>query len=122
MCSAACTYTVTAEGRGWSRGGAPEAREKFRWPQMRRSDRTLTSFASGFPVRVAAFSRSIAKLSKLSNRGQRTYNAKVRNRRGETQAVHAQGDVHRPRRYDTAELLRPYNIPRASCHFATAFH
>lgn len=67
-------------------------REKFRWPQMRRvrTDRTLTSFASGIlspplPLpspshRGAAFSRSIAKLSKLSNRGQRAYNAKVRNR------------------------------------------
>jgi len=44
-------------------------------------DRTLTSFTSGFS-RTVAFSRSIAKLSKLSNRGQRVYNTKVTNRGG----------------------------------------
>ena len=48
---------------------------------MQSADRTLMSFTSGFS-RTVAFSRSIAKLSKLSNRGQRVYNTKVTNRGG----------------------------------------
>ena len=100
---------------------AGRAREKFRWPRCGRSDRTLTSFASGFlEPRGAVFSRSIAKLSKLSNRGQRAYNAKVRNRETRGRGACARGRASLAR-YDTAEVLRPYNIPRTSCHLATAF-
>lgn len=45
---------------------------------------SLSLFHSRRPVdRAAAFSRSIAKLSKLSNRGQRVYNTKVTNSGGE---------------------------------------
>lgn len=90
-----CTYI----GVRGLRAGRVRAREKnFGGPRCDGSaaattDRTLTSFASGIlplppplfplpssPPPGAAFSRSIAKLSKLSNRGQRAYNAKVRNR------------------------------------------
>lgn len=127
-----CTHRSASGGLGRPGCAVGGEREKFRWPPDATGsalDRTLTSFASGIlspsllppaslplPRRGAAFSRSIAKLSKLSNRGQRAYNAKVRNRgearmRGRTCIARA----------IQAEVLRPYNIPRTSCHFATAF-
>lgn len=100
---------------------------------MRPADRTLTSFASGFSwtaERVAAFSRSIAKLSKLSNRGQRVYNTKVTNR-GREEGREWERE-RRDRRVGAStrtrasiwvpmQVLGAYNIPRASCHFVTAF-